>query len=147
LELIPGYARQQGVLYRLNDERFAGKLAGEAVAAVKRDSQCVMVNRNRGSGTRILIDRLLAGSEPNGYAVQSRSHNAVAAAVMQGRADWGVAIQWVAEQSGLGFLPLNEEQYDFVVPRSRLTRPAVVALRALLDDVQVRGELVLRGFS
>jgi putative molybdopterin biosynthesis protein len=41
----------------------------------------VMVNRNQGSGTRILIDRLLQGAQPIGYAVQPRSHNAVAAAV------------------------------------------------------------------
>ena len=51
-----------------------------------------MVNRNPGSGTRILIDRLLGGARPAGYAVQPKSHNAVAAAVAQGRADWGVAI-------------------------------------------------------
>ena len=47
----------------------------------------------------------------------SKSHNAVAAAVAQGRADWGVAIATVAEGAGLGFLPLQEEQFDFVIPR------------------------------
>ena len=52
-----------------------------------------MVNRNRGSGTRILIDRLLAGRRPRGYAVEARSHNAVAAALQQSRADWGVVIE------------------------------------------------------
>ena len=88
---------------------------------VKADPECVMVNRNQGSGTRILIDRLLGGAQPPGYAVQARSHNAVAAAVAQGRADWGVAIEWVARQAGLGFLPLEEEQYDFVVPKCRGT--------------------------
>ena len=41
----------------------------------------LMVNRNQGSGTRILIDRLLAGARPNGYGIQARNHNAVAAAV------------------------------------------------------------------
>ena len=55
-----------------------------------------MVNRNQGSGTRILIDRLLAGARPRGYAVQASNHNAVAAAVAQGRADWGLAIESVA---------------------------------------------------
>ena len=70
----------------------------------------MMVNRNKGSGTRILIDRLLDGAQPAGYAVQSRNHNAVAAAVSQGRADWGVAIETVAKQAGLGFLPLVEEK-------------------------------------
>ena len=79
LELIPGYSRKQGILFRPGDKRFEGRSAEEAVAAVKDDPACVMVNRNRGSGTRILIDRLLAGTRPNGYAVQTKSHNGVAA--------------------------------------------------------------------
>jgi len=78
--------------------------------------------------------------------VQARSHNAVAAAVAQGRADWGVAIQWVAERNGLGFLPLSHEHYDFVVPRSRLDRPAVASLRRLLADARVREHLTAMGF-
>ena len=55
-----------------------------------------MVNRNQGSGTRALIDRLLGGAKPPGYAVQPRNHNAVAAAVVQGRADWGVTLDTIA---------------------------------------------------
>ena len=48
--------------------------------------------------------------------MQTKSHNAVAAAVAQGRADWGVAIDTVARQYGLGFIPVQEEHYDFIVP-------------------------------
>lgn len=147
LELLEGYGRLQGVVYRPGDERFEGRTAAEAVASISDDPQCVMVNRNRGSGTRILIDRLLAGTQPPGYAVQSRSHNAVAAAVAQGRADWGIAIEWVARHAGLAFLPLEEEHYDFVVPKTRLERPAVVALRRLLSDTDVRCELERMGFK
>jgi hypothetical protein len=44
--------------------------------------------------------------------LQARSHNAVAAAVAQGRADWGVAIAPVARDYGLGFLPLIEEHVE-----------------------------------
>ena len=55
-----------------------------------------MVNRNAGAGTRVLIDQLLGGARPPGYGNQPRSHNAVAAAVAQGRADWGIAIEPVA---------------------------------------------------
>ena len=64
--------------------------------------------------------------------MQPRSHNAVAAAVAQGRADWGVCIESVARQAGLGFLPLQEERYDFVIPKSRLERPAVKEFLELL---------------
>jgi len=147
LELIPGYGRLQGVLFRPGDPRFEGRDAREAIADVKQRADCRMVNRNAGSGTRILIDRLLSGVEPPGYAVQPRSHNAVAAAVAQRRADWGVAIQWVAAHNGLGFLPLEEEQYDFVVPKSRLHRPAVVAFRQLLAEAEVREELRKMGLG
>jgi len=147
LELIEGYGRLQGVVFRGGDPRFAGCAAAEAIARVKDNPQCVMVNRNQGSGTRILIDRLLSGAEPAGYAVQARSHNAVAAAVAQGRADWGVAIEWVARHAGLGFLPLEEEHYDFVVPKARRDRAAVAAFRTLLCEPAIRRELQSMGFK
>lgn len=147
LELLAGYRRLQGVIYRPGDLRFEGRSAREAIAAALADPECVMVNRNAGSGTRILVDRLLGGAKPPGYWVQARSHNAVAAAVAQGRADWGVAIQWVAQNGGLGFLPLEHEQYDFVVPRSRRDRPAVAAFRRLLADPEVRTSLRSMGLA
>jgi putative molybdopterin biosynthesis protein len=78
--------------------------------------------------------------------VQAKSHNAVAAAVVQGRADWGVAIRWVAARSGLGFIPLEDEQYDFAVPVSRWDRPAVAALRQLLAEPEIRQQLAEMGF-
>jgi putative molybdopterin biosynthesis protein len=146
LGLVPGYGRMQGVVHRRDDARFAGKQPDAAVAAALRDPACVMVNRNAGSGTRILVDKLLGDRRPAGYGTQTKSHNAVAVAVAQGRADWGVAIDTVARQYGLGFIPLQEEQYDFVVPVSRLERPAVRAFRALLDDARVREELGRLGF-
>jgi len=146
LELISGYGRMQGVVFRCGDERFENREPREAIAAVKADPSCFMVNRNQGSGTRILIDGLLEGTQPTGYAVQSRSHNAVAAAVAQGRADWGVAIRGVADQADLGFLPLTEERYDFVVPKTRLQKPAVRALEELLAHDDVKQKLTSMGF-
>ena len=89
LEMIRGYGRLQGIVYRPGDPRFEGRTALEAVRQVAPDPDCVMVNRNQGSGTRILIDRLLGGIRPPGYPVQARSHNAVAAGVAQGRARLG----------------------------------------------------------
>jgi putative molybdopterin biosynthesis protein len=147
LELVEGYGRLQGVVFRPQDARFQGLTAARAIAAVKGDSGCVMVNRNRGSGTRILIDRLLEGMQPPGYPVEAKSHNAVAAAVAQGRADWGVAIEWVAKRAGLGLLPLEQERYDFVVPKARLGRPAVVAFRRLLAEPAIRQQLRQMGFD
>jgi putative molybdopterin biosynthesis protein len=105
-----------------------------------------MVNRNAGSGTRVIIDALLGERRPQGYGTQTKSHNAVAAAVSQGRADWGVAIDTVARQYGLGFIPLREERYDFIVPTSRMSRPAVRAFCERLADKDVREELAAMGF-
>jgi putative molybdopterin biosynthesis protein len=146
LELVPGYRRMQGILFRPDDQRFAGASLEQAVAAILADPACIMVNRNAGSGTRILVDRLLAGAQPAGYWAQPKSHGAVAVAVAQGRADWGVAIASVARQYGLGFIPMQEEHYDFVLPRARRDRPAVRQFRAVLADDTVRAGLRAHGF-
>ena len=147
LVLVPGYGRMQGILYRRGDARFEGKTAEEAVASALRDSDCVIVNRNTGSGTRIIVDRLLGDRRPSGYGIQTKSHNAVAAAVQQSRADWGVAINTIADQYGLGFIALQPERYDFVIPKSRVGRPAVRMFCALLEDAKVRESLRELGFD
>jgi len=147
LRLVRGYGRQQGLVYRRDDPRFAGLDAAGAIAAASPDPACLMVNRNAGSGTRLLIDRLLGNTRPAGYSHQARSHNAVAAAIAQRRADWGVAITTVAERYGLGFLPLQAEEYDFVIPVARFDRPAVQRFVELLQDAAVRAELTRMGFA
>jgi len=147
LELTPGYGRRQGFVFRRDDRRFAGNSLEECVAAALPDPDCLMINRNSGSGTRILIDRLLEGRQPPGYAVQAKSHNAVAAAIAQGRADWGLAIDTVARDYDLGFVPYRDEQYDFVIPASHADRQAVQAFRALLQEEGVREKLTTAGFT
>jgi putative molybdopterin biosynthesis protein len=59
LQLIPGYGRLQGVVFRARDPRFEGQSAHDVIASAISDPACVMVNPNQGSGTRVLIDRLL----------------------------------------------------------------------------------------
>jgi putative molybdopterin biosynthesis protein len=147
LQLVPGYGRLQGVVFRPGDTRFEGRTAHDAIAKALADPACVMVNRNQGSGTRVLIERLLGGARPHGYAVQPRNHNAVAAAVAQGRADWGMTLDTIARNAGLGFLPVQEEQYDFIVPRSRAHRPGVVAFMTLLEQASTREALVRLGMK
>jgi putative molybdopterin biosynthesis protein len=94
-----------------------------------------------------VIDALLAGARPPGYANQPRSHNAVAAAVAQGRADWGVAIEPVARLYGLGFLPLSPEEYDFLMVESRRDRPAVQAFLAALREWRTRDRIEALGMQ
>jgi len=103
--------------------------------------------RNGGAGTRLLIDQLLAGARPPGYGNQPRSHNAVAAAIAQARADWGVAIAPVARLYGLGFLPLSPESYDFLLVESSRDRPAVQAFLAALKDDNVRARIRALGMQ
>jgi putative molybdopterin biosynthesis protein len=143
LSLLPGYGRLQGVVFRTDNPKFSAcRTVAEAMTAVAADPDCLMVNRNAGSGTRILIDRLLVGARPPGYQHQAKSHNAVAVAVAQDRADWGLAIDTVARQYGLGFLALQPERYDFVVPDARANRPAVQQFAKLLRGEA--GQQVLR---
>ena len=147
LELVAGYGRLQGVVFRPGDKRFEGRAAQDAIAAAIDDSSCMMVNRNKGSGTRALIDRLLREAKPPGYAFQPRNHNAVAAAVVQGRADWGMTLDTIARSSNLGFLPVQAEQFDFIVPRSRSNRPGVVAFKTLLSKSSTREALIHLGMK
>lgn len=146
LDLVPGYRRMQGIVFRVGDKRFEGRDAHGAVRTALADPACLMVNRNQGAGTRILIDQLLEGQRPDGYWNQPRSHNAVAAAVAQHRADWGVTIAPVARAAGLGFIPLAEEHYDFVVVAKRRDRPAVKAFLESLASPQTRAALEEAGF-
>jgi len=140
LRLLRGYDRVQGVATRPDETRDT-----EALLA---DPGLRMVNRNRGSGTRVLIDELLGERRPPGYAYEPRSHFAVAAAVAQKRADWGVAIESVARHAGLRFRPLRAECYDFAVPEARAGRPALKALmRLLAEDDDVRDGLRSLGFE
>ncbi len=140
LELIRGYRRMQGIATRPDETR--------DIEALLADPSVRMVNRNRGAGTRVLIDRLLGDRRPAGYPYEPRSHYAVAAAIAQGRADWGVTIESVARDAGLRFEPLQAEEYDFVVPASRMDRPAVRLLREILSDPQgsLRLALTEQGF-
>jgi putative molybdopterin biosynthesis protein len=147
LALIPGYGRLQGIVFRQGDARFEGKTAADAIRDALADPSCVMVNRNAGSGTRVLIDGLLGGAKPTGYAVQPRNHNAVAAAVVQGRADWGMTLDTIARSAGLGFIPVRHEQYDFAVPDARDGRDAVNAFRALLEEPETRETLARLGMK
>jgi putative molybdopterin biosynthesis protein len=146
LELVPGWRRMQGVVFRKGDARFEGFSAREAVRSALADPACIMVSRNQGAGTRILIDRLLGDIRPDGYWNQPRSHNAVAAAIAQHRADWGMTIAPVAHASGLGFIPLAEEHYDFALVSARKQRPAVQAFLDALASEQSRAALTQAGF-
>ena len=147
LRLLKGYRRRQGLLFRSDDPRFRSRTVAQLRQAIASDPDLLMINRNRGSGTRVLIDALLAGAKPRGYHAEAKSHNAVAAAVHQGRVDWGVAIENVAKPLGLGFLFLRDEEYDFAMPAARMNRAPVRAFLELLAEPGTRDGLRALGMT
>ena len=97
------------------------------------------VNRQRGAGTRMLLDHLLTneGIEPSaieGYDREQYTHLAVAADVDSGMADVGLGIHAAARALGTDFIPVGMERYDLVVPNEHLSHPPVAALLAILRD-------------
>ncbi|MFZ3309708.1 MAG: molybdopterin biosynthesis protein, partial [Xanthobacteraceae bacterium] len=147
LSLVPGWRRMQGFVFREGDVRFEDSSADGALKAALADPAILMVNRNGGSGTRVLVDGLLRGARPSGYANQPRSHNAVAAAIAQNRADWGVAIEPVARMYGLAFLPIAPEHYDFLLVEARRGRPAMQAFLDVLRDDATRARIRALGME
>lgn len=99
--------------------------------------QARFVNRAIGTGTRLLLDELLAQAGLNagnlhGYRNEENSHAAVAQAVASGKADVGLGTEYSARSQGLGFVPLTDERYLLVCLKSALELPAVQSLLALL---------------
>jgi putative molybdopterin biosynthesis protein len=154
--LIKGYVRRQGIYFRKDDFPTGPPTLGRLVGR----PELRMLNRTRGAGTRVLLDLLLddlareRGVEPaelragiGGYDGETRSHNAVAAAVASGRADWGLGIEAVAAAYDLGFVPLRDEEYDFLSLRDRVEREPVCAFLEVLRSSSFRKALAdLPGF-
>jgi putative molybdopterin biosynthesis protein len=119
------------------------------LADLARDG-ITFVNRQRGSGTRVLLDYLLnqqdiAPAHISGYEREEFTHLAVAAAVAGGRVDVGLGVLSAARALGMDFVPLRNEQYDLVIPRefydSELLQPLLALIRsqALQQQVEALG--------
>ena len=135
-KLIGCVRRTQGLMVRPGNPLRIGGLA-DLVSSPGREVR--FVNRQPGSGTRLLIDHLLAeqgiaGSTVHGYdGPPEDSHVAVAAAVASGVADVGPGIEAAARPFGLDFVALIAEDYYLVCLKDALEHPAVLKLRATLE--------------
>lgn len=103
-----------------------------------------IVNRQRGAGTRVLLDYELeqAGvdaAQVQGYGREEYTHLAVAAAVASGTADAGPGIRAAARALDLDFVPLAQERYELVLPRVHFENPLLQPLLELLHDASFRG--------
>ena len=106
----------------------------------------VFINRQRGAGTRILLDHHLemSGIEPSevrGYENEEFTHMAVAVNVLTGAADCGLGIMAAAKALDLGFQPLARERYDLVIPRENLDTPGMQALLGLIRTPEFQARL------
>lgn len=111
------------------------------------------VNRQRGAGTRVLLDhelsrRGMAPSDVAGYEREEHTHLAVAAAVAAGRADAGLGIRPATRPFGLDFVPVAEEPYDLVLTEQTYDSALLAPLWTLLADEKFRTSIdALGGYS
>lgn len=122
LRLITLIEREQGLIVRRGNPRGLRAVADLAQPGVR------LVNRQPGSGTRALLDRLLAaeglpGAAVAGYERELPTHLAVAAAVAGGSADVGLGVAAAARALELDFVPLAHERYELALPEERLDAP------------------------
>ena len=137
--LVRGYDREQGLIVKQGNPKNIRGIADLIREGVR------FINRNKGSGTRLLIDRHLTelaistktdldtlARRIEGYGYEAKSHSAVAAAVKNDRADAGFGIRTVAEVPGLDFIKLDDEKYDFLIAEERMNKRSVKAFVELL---------------
>lgn len=146
--LVVSYADwEQGFIVAAGNPRHLRGAADLARPGVR------LVNREPGSGSRVLLDRLLAragvpASAVAGYGHVVSTHMAVARAVGAGAADAGIGLRAVASAMDLDFVPVADVRFDLVIPREHLRHPAVEVLLDVLQSASLRAELAaLPGYS
>jgi putative molybdopterin biosynthesis protein len=137
MSLITLAHRQQGLIVQPGNPRRIHGLQDLAQPGL------VLVNRNRGSGTRLWLDRQLQQlSIPpqsiQGYNREVRTHTAVAEAIVQGRADAGLGLQAAARQHKLDFVPLFQERFDLVLPQEQLETQRLKPMLDFLQSAELR---------
>jgi len=129
--------RTQGLMVKPGNPKRIRSLSDLARASVR------FVNRQEGSGTRVLLDGLLRNAgvraqQIRGYAVEEYTHSAVAATVASGMADAAFGIEAAAAQHGMGFIPIASEEYLLVCRQARLNSKPVAAFRKLMTSAAFR---------
>ena len=132
-------------------------LAGREQGVVSRDGLDLddipshrFVNRQQGSGTRMLLDHLLAekGISPAsipGYDREMTTHLAVALAVKSGEADCGICVYSAAKALGLAFVPIGQERYELAIRREHMPDPRIAGLVAAIRSQAFRDRLTAMG--
>ncbi len=110
----------------------------------------IFVNRQAGSGTRVLFDFKLgqSGIQPEsieGYAHEEFNHMAVAVDVLSGAADCGMGIFAAAKALDVDFIPLEREQYDLIIPSSVLEQPNIQVVIETIQSPNFRERVTALG--
>lgn len=132
IRLVTLVHREQGfIVPKGNPKKIAGihDLFGKDIS---------FINRQAGSGTRVLLDyeldrHNLDGDAIKGYEQDEYTHMAVAVAVLSGKVDVGLGIKSAAQALGLDFVPLVEERYDLLIPGELFDTPMIQTLLAVID--------------
>lgn len=108
------------------------------------------INRQRGSGTRVLLDwelakRGLSGADIKGYEDEEYTHMNVAQAVLSGRADAGLGIRAAANALNLDFTPIGQEEYDLVIPLRYMDDERVQALLEVIRSQEFKDKVKAMG--
>ncbi|MBK5108823.1 MAG: molybdopterin biosynthesis protein, partial [Anaerolineales bacterium] len=133
VQVVTLVGRSQGLLVQKGNPKEIHSLADLTRQEV------AFINRQRGSGTRVLLDYHLARQEISpedirGYQEQEYTHLTVGAAISSGRADCGIGISAVTQSLDLEFIPLFEERYDLIIPREHAGSELIAPLLELLGN-------------
>ena len=144
VKLISCVGRQQGLMVAGGNPLNIQKFSDIARGGVR------YVNRQKGSGTRILTDYLCAreGLDPAaiyGYDREELTHTSVAAQIVSGSADVGMGIYSAAKLYGLDFIPICIEEYDLIIPDHAWDTPMVRQLIATLKSDAFREKMLSLG--
>ena len=137
ITLVEWVGRRQGLLVRQGNPKGLSGLNDLA------RSDVTFVNRQRGAGTRVLLDfhlsRLgISTDQVSGYDQEEYTHLSVAAAVASGRVDCGLGIMAAAHALNLDFIPLYNERYQLVIPTRFYESNLLEPLRELMQNLEFR---------
>ncbi|MEM3392420.1 MAG: molybdopterin biosynthesis protein [Candidatus Bathyarchaeia archaeon] len=146
--LVKGYIRRQGFIVAKGNPKNI-----KSFEDLFR-SDVTFINRNKDSGTRVLIDLGLkeaskklgisfeeAKLKIKGYNIEAKTHSAVATAVKYNKADVGVGVEYYAKINNLSFIPISNENYDFIISKDRLNKESIKKFLSILKSKEFQNEI------
>lgn len=142
--LIEYVGRTQGIMVAKKNPK---KIIGISSLC---DPDIRYINRQKGSGTRILFDYLckkegIASDSIHGYAHEEFTHNDVAKLIAKGEADAGMGVHAAAKLYDLDFIPIYSEQYDLLIPDTMKNHPGIIEILDILKSEEFAEKAAMLG--